>query len=70
MVAFREGVPIRLRQVAEVELGAQVKRGDGGVNGAPAVIMSIQKQPGANTIELTKQVEPRSKSCAARCLRT
>jgi CzcA family heavy metal efflux pump len=57
VVAFREGVPIRLRQVAEVKLGAQVKRGDGGMNGAPAVIMAIQKQPGASTIELTKQVE-------------
>jgi CzcA family heavy metal efflux pump len=56
VVTWRDGVPLRLRQVAEVRLGPAVKRGDGGMNGAPAVILAVQKQPGASTLELTRQV--------------
>jgi CzcA family heavy metal efflux pump len=56
-VAFRAGVPIRLRQVAEVKIGPSIKRGDAGVNGRPAVILSVQKQPGASTTELTRQID-------------
>lgn len=56
-VAFRDGVPIRLRQVAEVRIGPSIKRGDAGVNGKPAVILSVQKQPGASTTELTHVID-------------
>jgi HME family heavy-metal exporter len=56
-VGFREGQPIALRQVAAVEFGARFKRGDAGVDGAPAVILGIGKQPGADTIRLTRAVE-------------
>ncbi|NDG48443.1 MAG: efflux RND transporter permease subunit [Rhodospirillales bacterium] len=56
-VGFREGQPIALRQVAAVEFGARFKRGDAGVDGASAVILAISKQPGADTIRLTRAVE-------------
>ncbi|MBM3620653.1 MAG: efflux RND transporter permease subunit [Alphaproteobacteria bacterium] len=56
-VGFREGQPIALRQVARVEYGARFKRGDAGVDGRPAVILAIAKQPGADTIHLTRVVE-------------
>jgi HME family heavy-metal exporter len=56
-VAFREGQPIALRQVAAVEYGARFKRGEAGVDGMPAVILGIGKQPGADTIRLTRAVE-------------
>ena len=56
-VGFREGQPIALRQVAVVEFGARFKRGDAGVDGGPAVILGIGKQPGADTIRLTRAVE-------------
>lgn len=57
VVATRDGQPIFLRQVAEIAYAARVKRGDAGVNGSPAVIISVQKQPGADTIRLTREVE-------------
>ena len=57
VVAMRNGVPVLLKEVGSVGVGALAKRGDGSVNGKPAVILSIQKQPGASTIELTRRVE-------------
>ena len=57
VVAYRNNTPIRLGDVAAVEFGARIKRGDAGSNGQPAVIMSVQKQPGASTIELTEKVD-------------
>lgn len=53
----RNGQPILLRQVARVDFAAAVKRGDAGFNGAPAVVLSIQKQPNADTIDLTRRLE-------------
>ena len=49
--------PIILRQVADVDFAARVKRGDAGYMGKPAVVISVQKQPGADTVRLTKQIE-------------
>ncbi|MDQ3118427.1 MAG: efflux RND transporter permease subunit, partial [Verrucomicrobiota bacterium] len=57
-VKRESGAALTLGQVADVRLGGPLaKRGDAGVNGAPAVILSIQKQPGANTPDLTEQIE-------------
>ena len=57
----RNGQPILLRQVADVGFAAAIKRGDGGFDdgrdGSPAVILSIQKQPTADTVELTRRIE-------------
>jgi len=49
--------PILLRDIAEVSLGIQPMRGQAGVNAKPAVILGVQKQPGADTVELTRRVE-------------
>jgi len=57
VVAARDGVPVLLRDVADVVLGRQVMRGDAGVMASPAVIVSVQKQPGVDTLALTRQVE-------------
>jgi len=57
VISQRAGVPILLKDVATVKFGKQVMRGDAGVNGSPAVIVSVQKQPGTDTIILTAEVE-------------
>lgn len=51
------GRSILLRQIASVDFAPRVRRGDAGYNGRPAVIVSIQKQPGADTLALTRQIE-------------
>jgi HME family heavy-metal exporter len=48
--------PVMLSQVARVQEGAQVKRGEAAVGGRPAVILTISKQPGADTRTLTTNV--------------
>src|SRR5262245_15588547 len=48
--------PVLLSQVARVQEAAQVKRGDAAVNGQPAVILTISKQPGADTRLMTARV--------------
>jgi HME family heavy-metal exporter len=57
VIQHRDGQPILLHQVATVEFAARAKRGDAGYQGKPAVIVSVQKQPGADTLELTRRVE-------------
>jgi CzcA family heavy metal efflux pump len=56
-VAWSSGRPILLEQVANVRFAPSLKRGDGGYNGLPAVILSVQKQPAADTVRLTRDIE-------------
>ncbi|MEW6732871.1 MAG: efflux RND transporter permease subunit [Acidobacteriota bacterium] len=65
VVVYRSGTPIKLGDIATVEFGPKIKRGDGGTDGKPAVIMAISKQPGASTLELTKKVEDAIKELQA-----
>jgi CzcA family heavy metal efflux pump len=57
VVAVRGGVPVLLGQVADIVVGAAPRFGEGSVNGKPAVVLAVQKQPGANTLELTRRIE-------------
>ncbi len=57
VIAKRQGVSVKLSQIAEVQFGARIKRGDAGYMGKPAVVLSIQKQPGADTVKLTREIE-------------
>lgn len=51
------GKPVRINDVAEVKIGSAVKMGYASENAKPAVILAISKQPNANTVELTKQID-------------
>jgi len=56
-VAWKDGRPVLLEQVARVSYAAGLKRGDAGYNGVPAVVISVQKQPAADTVKLTADIE-------------
>lgn len=56
-VALRNGVPVLVRDLGEVGIGNGVVRGTGAHNGKPAVVFAIQKQPGVNTLELTRRLD-------------
>lgn len=56
-VAYRNGMPVLLEQVAGVAYAPAFKRGDAGMNGKPAVIVSVQKQPDGDTVRLTRDIE-------------
>ena len=49
--------PIRIRDVAKVQIGAAVKMGHASENANPSVIISISKQPNTNTLDVTQRIE-------------
>ncbi|MEN8374373.1 MAG: efflux RND transporter permease subunit [Gemmatimonadota bacterium] len=57
VVAERGGTPVLIRDVADVRVGAGVPIGRGSANASSAVILSIQKQPDTNTLELTERID-------------
>jgi multidrug efflux pump len=64
IVAWRNGAPIRLKDIAEIKDSVQEVRNAGTVNGKPAVTLSINNIPGANvvaTVDAVKELLPRMK---------
>lgn len=57
VVKVENGESILLQDVAEVQTGAVLKRGDASFNGQPAVVMMVNKQPDVDTPTVTKAVE-------------
>ncbi|MBZ0170990.1 MAG: efflux RND transporter permease subunit, partial [Phycisphaerales bacterium] len=53
IIKYHAGAPVTIGQVADVRLGPALKRGTASEGGRPAVILSIQKSPGTNTLALT-----------------
>jgi len=56
-VGVHLGRPVLIKEVASVRIGATPKRGQSSINGQSAVLLTIQKQPGADTISLTRQID-------------
>jgi len=57
IVAEREGVPIPLNLVADVRFGPEFPRGDSAYMGKPAIIATVSKLFGADTLTVTHNVE-------------
>ena len=57
VVAYRNGAPIMLKDVANVVDGIENNKQAAWMNQTPAVILNIQRQPGANTIKVVKAIK-------------
>jgi len=57
VVVARDGRPVLVRDLGEVTIGPALRRGEGSYNGERAIIIGIQKQPGANTLDLTRRLD-------------
>jgi CzcA family heavy metal efflux pump len=57
VVVARQGRPILVRDLGDVAIGPALRRGEGSYNAEPAIVIGIQKQPGANTLELTGRLD-------------
>lgn len=53
-----DNMPIKIDDLAEVRIGGAIpKIGDGSLKASPAIIMTVAKQPGINTLELTEKID-------------
>ncbi len=57
VVAYRNGAPVVLKDVAQVVDGVENNNQAAWMNQTPAVILNIQRQPGANTISVVKSIK-------------
>jgi HAE1 family hydrophobic/amphiphilic exporter-1 len=57
VVAYRNGSPVRLNEVAHVYAGVENERSAGWYNGTRAIYLAIQRQPGTNTVEVVDRIK-------------
>ena len=57
LVRHHHGAAVTIGQVADVTLGPAPRRGTAADRGLPAVVLSVQKSPGTNTLELTRLID-------------
>jgi CzcA family heavy metal efflux pump len=57
VVVERDGLPVKVGQLAEIGIGAAPAMGVGSVDGNPAVVLGVLKQPGTNTLEVTRRID-------------
>jgi len=57
VVAYRNGAPVRLTDIARVRDSVENIRNAGGTNGVPSILMFVYRQPGANIIDTVERVK-------------
>ncbi|PZD70999.1 Cobalt-zinc-cadmium resistance protein CzcA [Acaryochloris thomasi RCC1774] len=65
VVTARDGVPVLLGNVADIQIGAALKRGDASANGKAAIVMMVNKQPLSDTPTVTRAVEAQMETIKA-----
>ena len=59
VVAYRNGAPVRLQDVAQAVDGVENTKQAAWMNNVPAVLVNIQRQPGANIIQVVDRIKAR-----------
>jgi multidrug efflux pump len=57
VIAYRDGAPVKLRDIATVVDGLENEKVGGWYQGQPAVVIDIQRQPGANVIDTVQRIK-------------
>lgn len=57
LVTERNGVPVLVRDIADVVIGPAPRRGTAAYNGRSSVVLGIQKQPNINTLDVTRKLD-------------
>ena len=56
VIAYKNGAAVRLRDVATLVSGAENAKLGGWMNSTPALIMNVQRQPGANVVDVVDRI--------------
>ena len=57
VIAYRNGAPVRLADVATLVAGAENAKLGGWMNHTPALILNVQRQPGANVVDVVDRIQ-------------
>ncbi len=57
VVAYKNGAPVRLKDVATLVSGAENSKLGGWMNSTPALILNVQRQPGANVVDVVDRIQ-------------
>jgi multidrug efflux pump len=57
VVAYKNGAPVRLKDVATLISGAENSKLGGWMNSVPALILNVQRQPGANVVDVVDRIQ-------------
>ena len=57
VIKYHDQFPVTIGDVADVRMGPAPKRGTGADGGSPAVVMTVQKAPGTNTLVITERID-------------
>jgi HAE1 family hydrophobic/amphiphilic exporter-1 len=68
IIAYRAGAPVRLRDVAIVVDGIENDKGAGWHNGQKAIVLAVQRRPGANTVSVVDDLQRKLPSFARKYL--
>ena len=69
MVAYKNGAPVRLKDVATLVSGAENAKLGGWMNSVPALILNVQRQPGANVVDVVNRIHDSAALAAGRAAR-
>jgi multidrug efflux pump len=57
VVAYKNGAPVRLKDVTTLVSGAENTKLGGWMNSLPALILNVQRQPGANVVDVVNRIQ-------------